>query len=54
MSMCNVQPSHRILFLKNSMGYAYKLKNYIYASYFAKKIVQIGEVILNNLLTFLF
>lgn len=44
MAACNLQPVHRILSLRAAMGLAHKLKDYIYAAFFAKKIVQIAEV----------
>ena len=44
MAMCSLQPVHRILSLRAAMGLAHKLKDYIYAAFFAKKIVQIVEV----------
>ena len=46
MAACNLQPVHRILSLRAAMGLAHKLKDYIYAAFFAKKIVQIAEVCL--------
>lgn len=47
MSACNLQPSHRILSLRASMSIAYKLKNFIYASFFAKKIMKLNDVLFN-------
>ena len=44
MCMCNLEPSHRILALNQTRIRAYKMKNYLYTAYFAKKIIQIYEV----------
>ena len=44
MSMCALQPVHRILTLNAAMVQAYKNQDFIYAAYFAKKLVQLAQV----------
>ena len=43
MCLPNLQNSHRVLALRSAMSLAYKLKNYIYSSFFAKKMIRIIE-----------
>lgn len=43
MAICNLKPSHRVLTLKQAMNAAYKNKNFIYCSYFAKKLIRVVE-----------
>ena len=45
MVCCALQPAHRILALRSSMALAYKMNDFIYAAFFAKKIVTVAEVI---------
>jgi hypothetical protein len=44
MACCALQPGHRILTLRSAMALAYKLQDFVYAAYFAKKIIQLSEV----------
>lgn len=56
MACCGLQPAHRILTLRSAMALAYKLQDFVYAAFFAKKIIQLAEVKSFNLifiLTFL-
>lgn len=43
MACCPLQPAHRILTLRSAMALAYKMQDFIYAAFFAKKILQLGE-----------
>lgn len=45
MGCCNIEPAHKILALRNAMALAYKLLDYVYAAYFAKRILQLAEVL---------
>ena len=45
-AICKVQPTHQILFLKSAMNNAYKLGNFIYAAFFARRIIALVEVFL--------
>jgi len=38
-----MEPAHRVLVLRNAMALAYKQQDFIYAAYFAKRILQIAE-----------
>jgi len=44
MSICVLQPVHRILTLNFAMVQAFKNNDFIYAAYFAKKLVQLAQV----------
>ena len=44
MACCSLQPAHRILTLRSAMALAFKMQDFIYAAFFAKKIIQIAEV----------
>ncbi len=39
-----MEPAHRVLVLRNAMALAYKQQDFIYAAYFAKRVLQIAEV----------
>lgn len=43
MALCGMQPQHRVLALRSAMALHYKQKNFIYSSYFAKKLIRIIE-----------
>jgi len=43
MCCCVMEPAHRVLVLRNAMALAYKQQDFIYAAYFAKRILQIAE-----------
>ncbi|MCY5962608.1 hypothetical protein OV760_30100, partial [Salmonella enterica subsp. enterica serovar 1,4,[5],12:i:-] len=43
MSCCALQPIHKILTLNAAMVQAYKSQDFIYAAFFAKKLVQIAQ-----------
>lgn len=44
MCCCAMEPAHRVLVLRNAMALAYKQQDFIYAAYFAKRVLQIAEV----------
>jgi len=44
MCLGQVSGNHQLLFLKNAMGQAYKLKCFIYSSLFAKRILSLVDV----------
>jgi hypothetical protein len=44
MAVCSLQPAHRVLVLKITMTLAFKGENFIYAAFFAKKILAIKDV----------
>ena len=50
MACCALQPAHRILTLRSAMALAFKMQDFIYAAFFAKKIIQIAEVYLFSLI----
>lgn len=43
MAICNMKPVHRVLALRAAMNAAFKLGNFIYSSYFAKKLIRVIE-----------
>jgi hypothetical protein len=45
MSCFQVETAHKLLFLKNAMGMAYKSKCFVYSAFFAKKIINLMQVI---------
>ena len=52
MACCAIQPAHRILTLRSAMALAFKMQDFIYAAFFAKKIIQIAEVIEYSILLY--
>ena len=44
MSIAALQPAHRVLALKVSMTLAYKAEDFVYAAFFAKKLIAVQGV----------
>eukprot|EP01017_Pseudomicrothorax_dubius_P003384 TRINITY_DN10475_c0_g1_i1.p1 TRINITY_DN10475_c0_g1~~TRINITY_DN10475_c0_g1_i1.p1 ORF type:complete len:142 (-),score=22.22 TRINITY_DN10475_c0_g1_i1:142-567(-) len=44
MCLCDMQPRHRILALRSAMALCYKAKNFLYAAYCAKKLIQLEDL----------